>query len=219
MRRRPVITIDGPSGAGKSTVAKLLALALGYQYIDTGAMYRAVAYAYFGKEQRPDLERFLRSLSLRFVFGSATQVYLNGEEISQKIRTPEISLRASALSQDSRVRAYLTKMQREMGKEGGVVLEGRDTGSVVFPDAEVKFYLDADVYERARRRQHELSGQTAENDLERVKEEIEKRDKDDSEREIAPLVQPQGAHYVDTTRLDIEGVVETLKKYVEQVLR
>jgi cytidylate kinase len=223
MRKRPVITVDGPSGAGKSTAAKALASALGYEYMDTGAMYRAVAYAYTREKQKPDLDHFLRSLALSFIFGKPTQVFLNGEEISRKIRTPEISMLASALSQDPRVRKYLTAMQRELGKEGGIVLEGRDTGSVVFPDAEVKFYLDADMEVRARRRHLELRAgepdQAATDALERVKREIEKRDKDDSEREIAPLIRPQGAHYVDTTHLDVEGVVRVLKQHVEQTSR
>ena len=222
MRKRPVITVDGPSGAGKSTVAKALASALGYEYMDTGAMYRAVAYAYSREQEKPDLGAFLQMLALRFVFGKPIQVFLNGEDISQKIRTQEISMLASTLSQDPRVRSYLTAMQRELGKDGGFVLEGRDTGSVVFPDAEVKFYLDADVDVRARRRHLELGGGppdgAAGDALEKVKIEIEKRDKDDSERELAPLTRPRGAHYVDTTRLDIEGMTELLKRYVEQVL-
>jgi cytidylate kinase len=186
-------------------------------------MYRAVAYAYTREKQKPDLDHFLRSLALRFIFGKPTQVFLNGEEITQNIRTPEISMLASALSQDPRVRKYLTAMQRELGKEGGIVLEGRDTGSVVFPDAEVKFYLDADMEVRAHRRHLELRAgepdQAATDALERVKREIEKRDKDDSEREIAPLIRPQGAHYVDTTHLDVEGVVRVLKQHVEQTSR
>jgi CMP/dCMP kinase len=223
VRKRPVITVDGPSGAGKSTAAKALASALGYEYMDTGAMYRAVAYAYSIEKQKPDMEPFLQGLALRFIFGKPTRVFLNGEEISQEIRTPEISMLASALSQDPRVRKYLTALQRELGKDGGIVLEGRDTGSVVFPDAEVKFYLDADAEVRARRRHLELSGgasnQAANDGLERVKKEIEKRDKDDSEREIAPLVRPQGAYYVDTTLLDVEGVVRLLKQHVEQASR
>ncbi len=127
---------------------------------------------------------------------------------------------ASSLSQDPRVRQYLTAMQRELGKEGGIVLEGRDTGSVVFPDAEVKFYLDADVEARARRRHLELngadSGETAEDTLGRVQREMEKRDKDDSQRDIAPLTRPEGALYVDTTHLDVEGVVQLLKTHVEE---
>ncbi len=223
MRKRPVITVDGPSGAGKSTVAKALASALGYEYMDTGAMYRAVAYAYSREKEKPDLEPFLQGLALRFIFGKGTRVFLNEEDISQKIRTPEISMLASALSQDDRVRKYLTAMQRELGKDGGFVLEGRDTGSVVFPDAEVKFYLDADVEVRARRRHLELggglTGSAAGDALEEVRREIEKRDKDDSERELAPLMRPQGAHYVDTTLLDIKSVLEILKQHVERTLR
>ena len=219
MRQRLVITIDGPSGAGKSTMAKLLASALGYSYMDTGAMYRAVAYAFARKKGQPDLEPFLRDLVLRFVFGNETQVILDGEDISQKIRDPEISLSASALSQDPRVRKYLTKLQREMGKDGGIVLEGRDTGSVVFPDADVKFFLDADMKERARRRYRELSSRNAGEDLEKVREEMQKRDRDDSERDIAPLTRPEGALYIDTTGLDVEGVGRIMKQHVEQVLR
>jgi cytidylate kinase len=219
MRQRLVITIDGPSGAGKSTMAKLLASALGYRYMDTGAMYRAVAYAYAREKGQPDLEPFLRDLVLRFVFGNETQVFLDGEDISRKVRDPEISLLASALSQDPRVRKYLTKLQREMGKDGGIVLEGRDTGSVVFPDADVKFFLDADVKERARRRYLELSPRNAGEDLDKVREEMQKRDKDDSERDIAPLTRPEGALYVDTTGLDVEGVAHILKQRVEQVVR
>ncbi|HVN25651.1 MAG TPA: (d)CMP kinase [Syntrophorhabdales bacterium] len=220
MRRRPVITVDGPSGAGKSTVAKALASTLGYEYMDTGAMYRAVAYAYSRQKEKPDLGGFLESLRLTFVFGQPTKVFLNGEEISSELRTPEISMLASALSQDSRVREYLTAMQRELGKEGGIVLEGRDTGSVVFPDAEVKFYLDADVDVRAQRRHSELSSEdsagTARDELGKVKQEMEKRDRDDTERKIAPLVRPEGAQYIDTTHLDIDSVVRLLKKHVEQ---
>ncbi len=214
-----MITIDGPSGAGKSTMAKLLASALGYSYMDTGAMYRAVAYAYLRENEKPDLEPFLEGLDLRFVFGTATQVFLDGEDISAKIREPHISMRASTLSQDPRVRKYLTAIQRKMGKDGGIVLEGRDTGSVVFPDAEVKFFLDADANERARRRHLELSARGGGEDLETIRVEMQKRDQDDSERQIAPLVQPEGANYVDTTGLGIEDVVRILKERVRRVLR
>ncbi len=219
MRPRLVITIDGPSGAGKSTMAKLLASTLGYSYMDTGAMYRAVAYAYLRENEKPDLESFLEGLDLRFVFGIATQVFLDGEDISAKIREPHISMRASTLSQDPRVRRYLTEIQRKMGKDGGIVLEGRDTGSVVFPDAEVKFFLDADSSERARRRHLELSARGAGEDLQTIRAEMQKRDQDDSERQIAPLTQPEGAHYVDTTGLGIEDVVRILKERVRRVLQ
>ena len=144
-----IVTIDGPGGAGKSTVARRLADSLGYRYLDTGAMYRGIAFAYEAAETK-DMARFLSGLRLSFLFEKTTRVFLDGEDISNRIRTPEISLLASSLSQDRAVRAYLTEKQREVGQRGGIVVEGRDTGSVVFPHAEVKFYLDADIHERPR---------------------------------------------------------------------
>jgi cytidylate kinase len=189
-----------------------------YGYVDTGAMYRGIAYAYAEKAPR-DLERFLSEVCLTFSFDGATKVFLDGEEVSQALRTPEMSLLASSFSQDSRVRAHLVKMQREIGEEGGIVIEGRDMGSVVFPDAEVKFYLDAEAGERARRRYLELAAKGAGADLKTVKEEMEKRDRDDSERALAPLVCPQGAFRVDTTGKGVEEVVEILKSRVLSALR
>jgi cytidylate kinase len=213
-RQDLIITIDGPSGAGKSTVAKLLALRLGYAYLDTGAMYRGVAYAFMRKGIAEDMERFLRDLAIRFEFGRETKVYLDEEDIGGKIRDPEVSLLASHLSQDGLVRAYLTERQREIGAPGGIVMEGRDTGSVVFPDAQIKFYLDADPGERARRRHLELSAKGADSSMNRVKEEMTKRDRDDSERKISPLTIPAGALRIDTTGIDIEGVLEKLLNHV-----
>jgi len=184
---------------------------VGYGYVDTGAMYRAVAYAHACAAPQ-DLGHFLREIRLAFSFDGATKVLLDGEDISERIRTPEMSLLASSLSQDGRVRAYLTELQREIGKKGGIVVEGRDMGSVVFPEADVKFYLDADVRERARRRYLELAAKDACVDQKSVREEMEKRDRDDSERALAPLVCPQGAIRVDTTGKSIEEVVEILKR-------
>lgn len=187
---------------------------MGYRYLDTGAMYRGIAYAYSLEDPR-DMKAFLDNVPLRFSFESTTRVFLDGEEISDRIRTPQIALLASSLSRDPRVREFLTGMQRSMGRDGGVVVEGRDTGSVVFPDAEVKFYLDADLRERARRRLLEEAGAN-EDDLEKVRREMERRDRDDSERSIAPLIRPEGAVYVDTTGKGIDEVVETLRKHVER---
>ena len=225
-RKRLIITIDGPSGAGKSTIAKALARKLGYTFIDTGAMYRGVAYAY--KEQgsrvlgfkgsrvseRTGLGEFLDGLPLRFEFDGEARVFLAGKDISKEIRTPEMSLLASSLSQQKAVREYLYKVQREIGSNGGVVLEGRDTGSVVFPDAPLKFYLDADPGERAKRRHLELAAKGTPPALEKVNEEMIERDKNDSERDIAPLVVPQGAVRIDTTGIDIEGVLNILLEHV-----
>lgn len=196
-------------------MAKRLAQSIGYRYLDSGAMYRAVAYAY--SRQRPtDLDAFLAGLSLEFRFDGKAAVSLNGQDITERIRTPEVSLLASSLSQDRRVRTYLTRMQREIGEPGGIVVEGRDTGSAVFPGAEVKFYLDADIAERARRRHRELAAGGRGGDLERVREEMERRDRADSERDIAPLVCPEGALYVDTTGKTIEEVVEVLENHVRR---
>ena len=226
MRKRLTITIDGPSGAGKSTVAKMLARSLGYTYIDTGAMYRGIAYAYQAEsgERRAesvsplnDMETFLKNLSVRFEFGETARVFLDDKDISEDIRTPEISLLASNLSQKKEVRGYLTKKQREIGEKGGIVMEGRDTGSVVFPDADIKFYLDANPDERAKRRHIELSASGIDAEISRVKEEMSKRDRDDSEREIAPLTIPQGAVVIDTTGVDAKGVVDALLKHINSL--
>ncbi|MCX5817893.1 MAG: (d)CMP kinase [Proteobacteria bacterium] len=216
MKKGLTITVDGPSGAGKSTVAKMLARSLGYTYIDTGAMYRGIAYAYQAESVSPlnDMETFLKNLSVRFEFGETARVFLDDKDISEDIRAPEISLLASNLSQKKEVRGYLTKKQRETGGKGGIVMEGRDTGSVVFPDADIKFYLDANPDERAKRRHIELSAKGIDAEISRVKEEMLKRDRDDSEREIAPLTIPQGAVVIDTTGIDAKGVVDALLKHI-----
>ncbi len=180
-------------------------------------MYRAVAYAY-SRQKPADLDTFLAGLSLKFSFDATTAVSLEGEDISERIRTPDIALLASALSQDPRVRAYLTQMQRECGKTGGIVAEGRDTGSVVFPDADVKVYLDADFAERARRRHVELAAVYPHEDIAKVRDEMERRDRADSERDIAPLVRPKDAVYVDTTGKTIDDVVDALKARVDEAL-
>ena len=226
-----IITIDGPSGAGKSTVAKRIARKLKYTYIDTGAMYRGVAYAYTRKypEERGQrsevsevqmqkldiLKELLNSLNLRFEFGEETKVFLDGGDISGEIREPVISLLASKLSQNKLVREYLYALQRDQGQNGGIVLEGRDTGSVVFPNAHVKFYLDANPEERAKRRHAELSSKGTSVDITSVKEDMEMRDKNDAERDLAPLVVPEGAIYVDTSGLDVEGVVKVLFEHIK----
>jgi cytidylate kinase len=226
-----IITIDGPSGAGKSTVARLVARALAYRYIDTGAMYRGVACAFMRQKKKSrscgpwveetgdlpcpgEMATLFEDLRLRFEFGEETKVFLDGQDISEEIREPAVSLLASRLSRSELVRNRLGRMQRAEGKNGGVVLEGRDTGSVVFPDAHVKFYLDASAEARAARRHMELSAKGHVPDLSTVKEEMVRRDKNDSERSLAPLVVPQGAIYIDTTGLDIQGVVDVLLKHV-----
>ena len=227
-RKDLIITIDGPSGAGKSTIAKMLAQKLGYSYIDTGAMYRGVAYAYKTKTdvsptegvapleagQAHAIAGFLKDLHIQFEFKKDTKVFLDDIDISGRIRDPEISLLASTLSQQKIVREYLYKVQREIGNNGGVVLEGRDTGSVVFPNAQIKIYLDANTEERAKRRHLELTAKGNAEALAKVKEEMALRDKNDSERDIAPLVMPENAKYIDTTGIDVNAVMGIILKHI-----
>ncbi|HOP86166.1 MAG TPA: (d)CMP kinase [Syntrophorhabdaceae bacterium] len=219
MKKHLIITIDGPSGAGKSTIAKKIAERLNYKYVDTGAMYRGVAYAfkYYGflEKEEDKLHEILKHLPLEFHFKNNAIVIFNGNNITEDIRTPEISMLASKLSQNKTVRYFLTEKQREEGRSGGVVIEGRDTGTVVFPDADIKFYLDAREEERTKRRFLEFKAKGLELDLEKLKDEMKKRDKDDSERQIAPLKIPEGAIYIDTTGLDIEAVTERLMDYIK----
>jgi cytidylate kinase len=210
-----IITIDGPSGAGKSTVAKMLAAVLKYRYVDTGAMYRGLAYAYMEKGEPEDVSGFLKDLSIEFTFGSDTKVFLDGEDISSQIRDPRVSLLASRFSQNRAVREYLTGKQRDIGKDGGIVLEGRDTGSVVFPKGDVKFFLDANLDERARRRQLELSEKGTNAELATVEKEMAERDRNDRSRDIAPLVLPEGAVRVDTTGIDAKRVVDIMVQHVK----
>ena len=214
-----IITIDGPSGAGKSTVAKMVAQALGYTYIDTGAMYRGVAFAYVQAGEPADIGAFLTHLSIRFEFRGGTRVFLGGTDIGSEIRDPKVSLRASALSQNRAVREYLWAIQRDMGKRGGIVLEGRDTGSVVFPEAQVKFFLDAGPSERARRRHVELTSKGVNQDMGSVESEMAERDRNDSERKIAPLMVPEGAMRVDSTGIGVEQVVEIMLSHVTRATR
>jgi CMP/dCMP kinase len=196
-------------------VARRLADSLGYRYLDTGAMYRGIAFAH-RKAGAEDMGEFLSAIRLSFLFESTTRVFLDGTDISEGIRTPEISLLASSLSQDGLVRTYLTEKQREVGLSGGIVVEGRDTGSVVFPHADLKFYLDADIAERAKRRHLEMAGQESDADRERVRKEIEKRDRDDSHRRLAPLRKPADAVVIDTTGKTIEEVVSLMERHVRK---
>lgn len=216
MRQRPIVTIDGPSGAGKSTVAKRLAETLAYVYIDTGAMYRGVAVACEKYHIEKPTENFLAELDLAFDFLGSAMVRLDGVDISEAIRSPKISQLASNLSQNREVRAYLTTKQRTAGRDGGVVLEGRDTGSVVFPDAEIKFYLDADLAERARRRARELAERGMPQEADRVREDIARRDENDSKRDLAPLTIPAGSIVLDTTGLSIDDVVAKMLDHVNK---
>jgi cytidylate kinase len=217
-RREPVVTIDGPAGAGKSTVAREVARRLGFKLVDTGALYRALAWAVAQSGVDPSDSAALAALLARtHVELSNERVLVNGRDVTGEIRTPEIGMLTSQLTALSPVREKMTPIQRSLAAAGGVVLEGRDTGSVVCPDAEVKIYLDADLAERARRRRDELAARGVAEDYGNVKADMAQRDRQDMEREIAPLRKPAGAITVDSTGVTPEAVVLIILDAVEQV--
>ncbi|UCG80847.1 MAG: (d)CMP kinase [Desulfobacterales bacterium] len=216
-----VVTVDGPSGAGKSTVSRRLAERLGYTYVETGALYRAVALVALSEGCSPNddngLGKICKHLELRFGNSpKGSRLYAKGEDITERMRTSEITMLASAVSARPVVREHLLDVQREMGERGGVVFEGRDMGTVVFPGADVKFYLDADLDTRALRRYKELAETDAANSLAEVKKAMKKRDEDDSSRALAPLKRADDAIRIDSTLLDIEQVVEAMLHYINE---
>jgi len=217
--KRLIITIDGPSGAGKTTVSKLLAHRLRYRYIDTGALYRGVALEAMSSGLNPDddtgLETVLSSLKMKFVSGEkGLRLISNNSDITDKIRTPEISMFASAASARPVVRNFLLDLQRDLGKEKGVVFEGRDMGTVVFPDADVKFFLDASHKTRSLRRYQELKSETSQS-LQDVEKDIKRRDKNDSARDLAPLRPAEDAVIIDSTHLSAQDVVDRMLNVIE----
>ena len=219
-----VIAIDGPSGAGKSTITRLLAERLGYIHVDTGAMFRAVALAIrrsaLDTSDEEALMELCKGLNISFDRSVRGQtVLLNGEDVSAAIRTPEISLLTSRISAIKCVREILLERQREMGKAGGVVLEGRDIGTVVFPDAEVKFFLTASVEERGRRRYLELKEKGEEVTLKGTVADVARRDEQDEQREHAPLCRAPDAVEIDSSRLSIEQVLELMMGKVKETLK
>jgi cytidylate kinase len=216
-RRDPVITIDGPAGAGKSTTAREVARRLGFRLVDTGALYRALAWALTQAGVSPEDEAAVEALLVRTsVELDGGRVLVDGRDVTTEIRTPEIAMVTSRLTALRAVRDKMTPLQRSLAAVGGVVLEGRDTGSVVCPDAEVKVYLDADLAERARRRRDELAAGGLPADYESVKAEVALRDRQDMERELAPLRKPAGAVTVDSTALSPQAVVQRILEAVEQ---
>jgi CMP/dCMP kinase len=217
--QRIVVAIDGPAGAGKSTIARAVAEKLGFVYIDTGAMYRAVALwalrAGIDESDTHKVEQLAREAEIAFEAG-ARSVYLNGEDVTEAIRTPEVSAAASKVSAIAGVRRVLVEKQRELAATGSVVMEGRDIGSVVFPDARVKIFLDAPAPERVQRRNRELTNRGVQLDPNRAAQAIEERDLRDRTRAEAPLVQAPDAVYIDSGGLTIEEVQEQVLKVVRE---
>ncbi len=212
--KRLIITIDGPSGAGKTTVSRMLADRLGYRYIDTGALYRGVALAAISSGLSPDddkgLEKLCDTLKMNFVLDDkGSRLVLNDSDITDQIRTPEITMFASAVSARPVVRNFLLNLQRSLGREKGVVFEGRDMGTVVFPSADVKFFLDASQKTRAQRRYKELKSVNPQS-FEAVERDMLRRDKNDSTRDLAPLKPAEDAIQIDSTDLSIETVVDRM---------
>ncbi len=217
-----VVAIDGPSGAGKSTTARLLAKRLGYLYIDTGAMYRAVGWKAKQEGIDPAEEEKLADLCRRTevtikLDNSDPKCYVDGRDVSDEIRTPEMGMMASAVSRSPSVRARLLTLQRELGKNGGVVMDGRDIGTVVFPDADMKFFLDASPEERGRRRYLELRSKGMDVDPARITREIKERDEQDSGRSLAPLRRAEDALHIDSTVLAIDAVLDRMLSEIAKV--
>ncbi|RJP00364.1 (d)CMP kinase [Exiguobacterium sp. RIT452] len=218
------IALDGPAGAGKSTIAKQLAAQLDYVYIDTGAMYRAVTLA--ALEQNLNLEdgqalgELMKSLDLRLTPGDQGQrVFIGEREVTEAIRTNEVTNNVSFVARQAEVRTALVVAQRKLAERGGIVMDGRDIGTVVLPNAELKVFLTASVEERASRRHRENIARGMDSDLPSLQADIALRDKRDSERTVSPLKQAEDAIYLDTTEMNIDQVVTRLTELVEGVLQ
>jgi CMP/dCMP kinase len=220
-KEKLIVAIDGPAGSGKSTTAKLVSKALDYQYIDTGAMYRAVALQALkneiGIEEEDKISRMVKSVKINFEKKDDDQrIFLNEQDITEEIRTPEISDAASRISTHASVRESMVEQQKRMGKNGGIVMEGRDIGTVVFPEAEVKIFLIASLHERAKRRYAELQQKGIEVDLYNLEKDILSRDVRDSSRSNSPLTKAKNSIELDTTNLNIDEQVNRIVEIVKE---
>lgn len=218
------VAIDGPAGAGKSTIAKLISKEMGYIYVDTGAMYRAMA-VYFSKnkvnpEDESAINEAVKNVDIKIEYQNGEQqVILNGENVTGLLRTEETGNMASKTSKYKEVRSKLVELQRELAKTTDVVMDGRDIGTTVLPDAFVKIYLTASSDARAKRRYDELVAKGEQCDLSAIKEDIEKRDYQDMHREISPLKQAEDAVLLDTSDMNIEQVVAAMRDIIDNAVK
>jgi cytidylate kinase len=214
------IAIDGPAGAGKTTIAREVARRLGYKYVDTGAMYRAAAWKSLKLgiplSDEDAIAQMTGATNMDFAEGDGSRIFVDGLEVSKEIRTPEVTRLSSPVSAISGVRRHLVAQQRRLAGEGGVVMEGRDIGSVVLPDAEVKVFLTASVEERARRRFAEMQAGGMSTDIATLRRDIEERDLRDSTRSDSPLTKAPGAVEINTDGLSVEDVVDRIMQLVRE---
>ncbi len=221
MQKFVIIAIDGPAASGKSTIAKYLADKLSYLYVDTGAMYRAITYYALEKnivEDEQAIIEAVRNINLKLDYSDGvTKVFIDGDNVTNNIRTPRVNSKVSDISKIKDVRTELVKLQQKFGENNNLIVEGRDTTTVVFPNADLKIFLTADVRERARRRHLEFSEKGVEISLDEVEKSISNRDKIDSSREISPLTKAEDAVVIDTTNLTIKEEIERIVKRVEEL--
>jgi cytidylate kinase len=221
MKKKFIIALDGPAASGKSTTARLVAKKLGYTYIDTGAMYRACALSSLKKQiSLNDLKKLTQMLNEIKISIKQTEqgniIYLNGEDVSVKIREENISLLSSKIASIPEVRTKMVSLQQEMGKDGGIVMDGRDIGTVVFPQADFKFFIIASIEIRAKRRWEELQRKGQKVDLKAISKELEWRDKNDRERSSSPLIKADDAYEIDTTDLSIDEQVTLILNIINK---
>ena len=221
MTKKIQIAIDGPAGAGKSTIAKIVAENLSFTYIDTGAMYRAVTYKGMKQniqlEDAESLEQMLRSTEIKLQPSPKGQlVFIDGEDVSDAIRSNEVTANVSQVAAHANIREILVAMQQQLAAQGGVVMDGRDIATHVLKDAELKIFMSASVEERARRRFLDNERRGIPSTIEKLQEEIALRDKLDSEREASPLIQAEDALFLDTTTLTIEEAAQAILKLAQE---
>jgi len=219
--RKPIVAIDGPVGSGKTTTARKVAELLGFMYVDTGAMYRAVTLDVLNKGVDPSdekgVEKVLSETEINISFTEEGQrTFLNNVDVSERIRDMDVTREVSAVSAMKCVRERMTDLQYRIGRNGGIVMEGRDIGTVVFPDAEFKIYLDASLEVRAKRRYDEIKGKHNDISLEDMKKEIRERDRANMERNLAPLRKASGAVVIDTTHMTLDEQVSAIISVVRE---